>query len=293
MTTPEPGNRLVDIGDTRLYIVERGTGYPLILLHGGPGLDHYEFADYLDAMTDRYRLILVDQRAQGRSDAAPPATWTLDQMAADVSALARSLGLSHYAVLGHSYGAFVALKHAVAHPGDAALTIVSSGVPSARYLAEVEAHLASFEPLALRQQVADSWAREASATTQDEMESLMRDQMPFHFADPLDPRIDAYMAKSGMAAGAIYAPAVLRHFSQEAYGGIEVEDQLGNVTQPVLVLGGRHDRTCVAAAAEATARGLPTGELHIFERSGHMTFVEEPEEYRTVVRAFLDHHTQA
>jgi hypothetical protein len=38
---------LVRIDDTSLFVVERGNGYPVIVLHGGPGLDHHEFADYL------------------------------------------------------------------------------------------------------------------------------------------------------------------------------------------------------------------------------------------------------
>jgi proline iminopeptidase len=131
----EPGGRLIDIGDTRLYIVERGQGYPILIFHGGPGLDHHEFADYLDSLTDRYRLILVDERGQGRSDTPPVETWSLKQMARDIGSLASALGLGRYATLGHSYGAFVVLQHAVDYPGEAAQTIVTCGVPSARYLA--------------------------------------------------------------------------------------------------------------------------------------------------------------
>jgi proline iminopeptidase len=287
----DPAGRYVAVGDTRLFAVIRGAGFPVIVLHGGPGLDHCEFADYLDALTDGYQLILVDQRAQGRSDKAPEATWTLEHMARDVSALAQSLGFARYAVLGHSYGAFVALHHAVLAPGAATATIISSGVPSMRFLAEVAAHLEHFEPQKLRAQVADSWAREASVQTQAEMDALMADQWPFQFADPRDPRIPEYHKKCGLAAGAVYAPEVLRHFSRADVGGIEVEAQLHTITQPVLVLAGRHDRTCVPAAAEAMARGIPLAELRIFERSGHMTFVEEPEAYRASVRAFLDRTT--
>src|ERR1700687_607956 len=109
----------VNIGDTRLHVVERGTGYPLIVLHGGPGVDHHMFGDYLDMLTDQFRLILVDQRAQGLSDMCPVSTWTLDRMARDVKSLADALGLGAYAVLGHSYGAFVALQNAVDLPGAA------------------------------------------------------------------------------------------------------------------------------------------------------------------------------
>ena len=284
-TVNESAGRHVDIGDTRLYIVERGRGYPLLVLHGGPGLDHREFGNYLDPLGDHYRLILVDQRSQGRSDQAPESTWTLEQMAADVSALARALGLERYAVLGHSYGAFVALQHAVAFPGHAAQTIISSGIPSSRFLAHVEHNLQTFEPQELREQVAGSWAREGSARTQADFESIMHDQLPFHFADPRDPRIAEYEART---AGTVYAPLVLQHFARQEYGGIEVEDRLGAVTQPVLVLTGRYDRVCSAEAAQATAAGIPNAELVVFEHSAHMAFVEEQERYLAVVREFLD-----
>jgi len=280
----ELGGRYVAIGDTRLYVVERGQGYPILVLHGGPGLDHHVFGDYLDPLTDRYQLVLVDQRSQGRSDRAPESTWTLERMARDVGELAQALGFSRYAVLGHSYGAFVALQHAVDFPGQAAQTIISNGLPSARFLAEVETNLQRFEPLELREQVASSWAREQSAQTQADMVAIMGDQWPFHFANPRDPRIAEFAER---AAGAVYAPDVLRHFSNQEYGGIELEDRLGAITQPLLVLAGRHDRTCPDAWAEAIAAGAPHAELVVFEHSGHMTYVEENERYLATVRQFL------
>src|SRR5215210_563194 len=146
--------RLVDIGDTKIWVVERGAsaGYPLILLHGGPGDDHHEFADYLDPLGDRYRLLLVDQRGNGRSMDSDPSTWTLPQHAADVVLLARSLGLERYAVLGHSYGAFVTLQNAVDFPGQASQSIVSSGLGSVRWMEDLGDKLAAFEPEDLRRQ---------------------------------------------------------------------------------------------------------------------------------------------
>lgn len=274
----------INIGDTRLFVVERGQGYPLIVLHGGPGLDHHEFADYLDPLCDEFRLILVDMRAQGKSDMCPEDSWTLEQMAKDVVSLAKSMGLGKYAVMGHSYGAFVALQNAVDFPGAAEKSIVSGGVPSARFLGAVEKNLAEFEPESLRKQVADSWAREPEAQTQEDFASLMHDQLPFHFSNPLDPRIAEYEERT---ADTIYSPAVLRHFSKAEYGGIELEDRLKDVTQPVLVSTGRFDRACTVEAAKAMASGLPDAKLVIFEHSGHMTFVEETDLYLKVVRDFL------
>lgn len=280
--------RLINIGDTSLYVVERGWGYPLFILHGGPGLDHHMFGDYLDPLSDEYRLILVDQRANGRSERPPEETWTLEQNAKDVGLLADAMGLEKYAVLGHSYGAFVALQHAADFPGQAAQTIVSSGVPGSRFLMSyVEQQLATFEPEELRDQVTDSWAREPHAQSHEEVAALLSDQLPFHFADPLDAQIADYEQRT---AGAVHSAEVLRKFSSEEYGGIEVEDKLAGISQPVLVLAGRHDRACSIEAAEFMAANIPTAELVIFENSAHMTFVEENEGYLTAVRSFLDRH---
>lgn len=279
--------RLLEAGDTRLYVVERGEGaLPLFVLHGGPGLDHTMFGDHLDGLADACRLLFVDLRSQGRSEPAEPSTWTLEQFAADIEALAASLGLERYAVLGHSYGAFVTLQHAVDFPGRPAASIISAGVPSARFLTHVEQSLAAFEPEDLRAQVSSSWAREAEARTQQDCRALLSDQLPFHFRDPRDPRIES--VRAGFAE-MVFAPDVLRDAAQSDYGAIEVEERLGSITHPVLVLAGRHDRTCSVQAAEAIAAGIPSAQLAVFEGSGHMIYIEEQDAYVATVREFLAH----
>lgn len=284
--------RLVEVADTKIYVEERGapSAFPLLVFHGGPGLDHTGFGDYLDPLTegDRYRLVLVDERACGRSDrTAPPETWTLERMAQDVSDLAASLGVGgRYATLGHSYGAFVVLQHAVDHPGEPRGTIVSAGMADARWLEEVERQLATFEPIELREQVTSSWAREREVQTEDEVAELMEDQMPFHFWEPHGAPLAEYLRRT--AGLARYAPDVIRHFSAQDYGGIQVEQRLSEVTHPVLVLAGRHDRTCAVGASEDMARRLANAELVVLENSAHMMFAEEQDRFLATVRQFLD-----
>lgn len=280
--------RHIPIGDTRLYVVERGRGLPVLVLHGGPGLDHHMFGDYLDRLARDFRLVFVDQRSQGLSDRTAADTWSLPQMADDIVRLADALRIERYAVLGHSFGALVALQNAVDHPGVAAATIISSGFPSARYLEHVDHNLETFEPASLRDQVASSWAREKDAHTAEQVRLLLHDQIPFHFADPLDPRIPEYEERS---AGAVYSADVLRHFALDEYGGIDVESKLASVLQPTLVLVGRHDRVCSLAASEAIRRGVPDAEMVVLEKSGHMTFVEENERYLDAVSGFLSRHS--
>jgi len=281
----ETGGRYVSIGDTRLYIVERGEGHPILILHGGPGMDHHMFGDYLDPLTDKYQLIFVDLRSQGRSDMTPENTWTLKQMAQDLFSLAKAMNLKNYTILGHSFGALVALQNAVDFPDQNIQTIISSGFPSSKFLEHVEYNLQVFEPKELKEKIVASWEREKSVETEEDVLSLLKDQMPFHFANPRTPLMEEYWERT---SGARFAPRMLRHFAQEEYGGIEVQDRLGVVSFHMLVMVGRYDRVCSVKAAEAITNGVKNAELIIFENSGHMTFVEENERYISVVRNFLD-----
>jgi proline iminopeptidase len=178
----------------------------------------------------------------------------------------------------------VALQWAVAHAEERGPAIISSGLPSSRYLEHVEENLRTFEPVELRERVAASWDREAQVRTAGDVAALLHDQMPFHFADPRDPRIADYERRS---AGAVYSPDVLRHFSAPGHGDIEVEDRLGDVRRPVLVLAGRHDRTCVLEGSRAIAGGILGAQLVVLEESAHMGFVEEQQRYLDAVRSFL------
>jgi pimeloyl-ACP methyl ester carboxylesterase len=187
-------------------------------------------------------------------------------------------------VLGHSFGAFVALQHAVDFAGRPVASIVSSGVPAAGFLDVVDGNLARFEPESLRGQVTASWAREADASTPEECREILSDQLPFHFHDPLDPRIEVVRAELNEM---VFTPEVLRAAAREGYGDIDLEQRLGEVTHPVLVLAGRYDRTCTVAAAEAIAGGIPGAELCVFENSAHMAFIEEQATYVAAVEDFL------
>src|SRR5207302_2077180 len=109
-----------------LNVEEVGEGFPVIVLHGGPGLDHSMFRPYLDPLADEFRLLYVDERGQGRSERVDPTTLSLDVFARDVDLLAEGLGLERFALLGHSFGAIIATKHAI-ELGTAACYVISGG----------------------------------------------------------------------------------------------------------------------------------------------------------------------
>jgi proline iminopeptidase len=125
--------------------------------------------------------------------------------------------------------------------------------------------------------------------TEEEVGVLMQEQMPFHFREPQGEALTEFGRRT--AGLARYAPDVIRYFAAQQYGGIDVEDRLDEVTHPVLVVAGRHDRTCAVGASEDMARRLRNAELVVFENSAHMMFAEEQDRFLATVRQFLDRIT--
>lgn len=118
---------LVEIGGTRLFVDDRGDADapPLLFIHGGPGQGCYDFMRSVgDSLARRLRIIGVDQRGTLRSDplpASPP--LTVELLIADFEELRKTLGLSTWAVLGHSAGGHYALRYVTSHPASVCAAI--------------------------------------------------------------------------------------------------------------------------------------------------------------------------
>jgi proline iminopeptidase len=262
------------------------TNYPLIILHGGPGFDHTEMHPWMDSLSDTFRLIYVDERGQGRSDRVDPSTLSLHRFAEDVTKLAAAIGLERYALLGHSFGSFITLAHAVEF-GDASHYIISGGTASfTETKPEIEANLAGFEPVELREQVTQSWALEPEAKTAEDADRLWKMQAPFHF---MTTESDAYRRFMAASVQTVYAPEVLAYFASMDYP-IEFEEQLGSIRRPTLIMTGEYDRTCTPRASREMAAGIPGSELVIVPSAGHMTYVEQPEIVFSAIRGFFARH---
>jgi proline iminopeptidase len=279
---PDAG-RLVEVDGTRLWVLEMGRGHPILLLHGGPGLDHTELRPWLDPLAERFRAVYVDQRGQGRSDRVDPVTLTVDRLVADIDPLANALGLERFAVLGASFGSFVALQHAVDRR-TATHYVLAGCVPSSKWLGRVEQELRRFRPIEIRDRIAAAWEMETRVRTEEECRQLWIDQLPFHFREMGEP-----YRRCLERVGAIrFSPDVLRHFAQNDYGSIDVEGRLRDIERPVLVIAGDHDRVCPPEAGYVIAEAAPRGEYVVLQEAGHMMLCEAPAAFRRAVEGFFD-----
>jgi pimeloyl-ACP methyl ester carboxylesterase len=274
----------VSVGDVELYVHGAGEGRPLVVLHGGPGLDgSFWFPGLTPLAAEGWRILAPDLRGNGRSDAGYPDRWTVPQMADDVEALIRVLELHRPVVMGMSFGSFVTQSHMVRH-GTASGYVLMGTVAEPRALESIDEELERFQPVSLRAQVTASWMCEASVQTAEEARQLWHDQIPFHLADPEGPLV-AWLVENDET---VFRPEVLRHFAAGGdYGMQDLRPALREVRKPVLVLSGEHDRTTAPSSAHELAQLLPLGEETVIRDAAHLMLYERPEATLAALRSFL------
>jgi proline iminopeptidase len=116
-------------GGDSIYYKVSGEGSPLLIIHGGPVLDHQYLADHLKGLSQDHQLIYYDQRACGRSSVdISPNQMTFDFMLKDIEAIRQHLELDQLSILGHSWGGLMAMKYAIAHEEQVDRLILSNSM---------------------------------------------------------------------------------------------------------------------------------------------------------------------
>src|ERR1700730_17825872 len=127
--------RFLDVNGVRLHYVERGSGEPLVLLHGnGSMIEDFDSSGLIDLAAKDFRVIVFDRPGFGHSDRPRNVVWTPDAQAELIKLALARLGVSSATVLGHSWGASVAVALALRHPDLVRGLVLASGYyyPTAR-----------------------------------------------------------------------------------------------------------------------------------------------------------------
>jgi pimeloyl-ACP methyl ester carboxylesterase len=142
-----PKGRFIEIDGVRLHYVERGSGRPLVLFHGnGSMIQDFESSGLIDLAAKRYRTIVFDRPGFGHSSRPRDILWSPGMQADLFRKALERLGAERAIVLGHSWGAAVAVSLATRHPSFVEALVLASGYyyPSAR--ADVATSLPSALP---------------------------------------------------------------------------------------------------------------------------------------------------
>ena len=254
----------------------------LIILHGGPGFDHTYLRPWLDPLGEVAQLVYVDERGCGRSTRHSYEYYQLGIMADDVVALCHALDIEHPLVLGQSFGGFVALTIALRHPDFAAGIVLFDTSPAWTGGYDLDA-LENMIGGERGKELREIAYRESTGTaTQAELKRFEQEIMPYYWHQSFKPEYIGELFDNPMVNMDI-ATYMMGTLSKE----YDMRPRLTEITIPTLILQGRYDWVTPMAGAEEMARNIPHAQLHVFEHSGHMVFMEEPEELVAVLKEWI------
>ena len=123
-----PMGRFITVDGVRLHYVERGTGSPLVLLHGnGSMIQDFVSSGLVDLAAKKYRVIAFDRPGFGYSERPRSTVWTPAAQADLINAALMQMGVFQPLVLGHSWGTLVAVALALKYPRNIRALILASG----------------------------------------------------------------------------------------------------------------------------------------------------------------------
>jgi proline-specific peptidase len=258
---------------------------PLLVVHGGPGLPHDYLEDLSPLADDGRPVVFYDQIGCGRSDRpGDPALWVIDTFVEEVATVRAALGQERVHVLGHSWGGWLALEHALGRPGGLASLVLASTCASLPAFAAETRRLKESLPAEV-QEVIDR--HEAQGTTDDPAYREATMAYSTRWVCRLDPWPDHVMRSFTSLNEEIYG--TIQGAEWNVTGNIkdwDVTSRLGELDAPVLVTSGRHDEM-TPAVVRPLVEGIRGAEHVVFEQSSHLAMVEEPERYRQVLESFL------
>jgi pimeloyl-ACP methyl ester carboxylesterase len=123
-----PTGQFIEVDGIRLHYLERGTGVPVVLLHGN-GTMAYEFevSSLLGLAAKRYRVLAFDRPGYGYSGRPRGQAWTSKEQADLLFKALKALGIEQAIVVGHSWGTMVATSLALEHPEAVRSLVLLSG----------------------------------------------------------------------------------------------------------------------------------------------------------------------
>jgi proline iminopeptidase len=274
---------MMPIRDVSLNVEVVGQGYPLLLMHGGPGLDHWSLHPF-QQLADRFTLVFYDHRCNGRSTGSPVESLTWDNLTADADALRQELGFEQWAVLGHSFGGHVALEYALRYPQSLThLVLLDTGGDSHWSQQNAADLLAESGYSSKKVELVRRWFN-GEFTPREFFPIFVQIGGAYSHA-PFIPTMIKDMIHGGWRAKP--RPDTFIFASRHLIKGWTVMDRLEEVRVPTLVMAGREDFVFPPECQEELAAGIRGACLRIIEQAGHNPHDEKRTEVMDQVGGFL------
>jgi len=260
-----------------LYYRIYGSGAPVVILSGGPGIDCDYMMPVADEVAKTNQAILIELRGTGRSlpNAVNAETVNLKMYIADLDAVRNQLKIDRWTLLGHSAGAMFAMHYAIAHPEHVdKLVLVGPGAIVTRFMnSQMDNSMMRLLPE----------ERKELENPNLSFGEAVRISLPGSFFD----RSKAAEMAAGFKPESIHQDVMNILFKELFPPDGDLRPALRGFMRPVLVVTGRQDPLDPGVQYE-THLALKNSTLELIPRCGHFPWIEQPDEFYRIVHEFLN-----
>jgi pimeloyl-ACP methyl ester carboxylesterase len=258
-----PAGQFLEIDGVCLHYVERGSGEPLVLLHGnGSMIEDFVSSGLVDLAANNYRVIIIDRPGFGHSSRPRNVIWTPDAQAQLIRRALERLGVSQAIVLGHSWGASVAVALGLKFSDMVRGLVLASGYYYPTLRADVVALSAPAVPV-----VGDILGHTLSPIISRLMWPLMTAKIfgpksaPAKFQQfPKEMALRPSQIRASAAESALMIPDAI-HF----------ENKYADLKMPVVIIVGQDDRLIDSDTQSARLHSdVSQSAFHCVPKNGHM-----------------------
>jgi proline iminopeptidase len=291
----------VDSHGALIYYQSVGRGAPLMIVHGGPGASHDYFLPYLLPLMRSNRLVFIDERGSGKSSKIEnPRQYTIANMVEDIEAVRQALGLGKISLLGHSFGGALVQAYAFKYQKNLSHLILGSTFASTQELNQALAKMKAEMDPRDRERVnalesaglfgkGEIWEH---GRYPEEYAKLAwgKGYFPYVYQNRPDPVYDPLSSNTGTAWD-VYREMWGSDGEFVVDGNLKEVEYVGQLSQikvPTLIIVGDHDESDPKMSQEMHEK-IAGSQLVILPKSGHMTFVDQPERFLKAVRDFVAH----
>ena len=273
---------LKKINGNELFFKVEGEGEPILVLQGGPGMNMEYIEPHLKALAKKNKLIFFDPRSTGKSEIPDDTMGTMHQyLVEEIEGIRKAFGIKKLNLLGHSWGAKMAILYAFKYPGNIkSMTLCSAAPLSHEYdSVQVAFHDRMSKKPELQDKRMEIIQRHISKIEIQQRLAFMYSL--YNFMD-IDKIALTYPPNYGDAQIALFRGL---YYDYKKYDS-DLYPFVNKIKVPALVVHGDADMLPVQAS-EKLAKSLGNATLVRFDKSGNFPFMEEPDRFAQTVRDFI------
>lgn len=278
----------VDVKEGKLFYQTFGHGDPMIVLHGGPGMDQNYLLPQMLELAKDHKITFYDQRGSGKSldTKVDGKTININQFVEDLEILRAKLGYKRFTLIGHSWGGFLAMHYAIAYKEHLQALILLNSIPAT--LKGTQAFAREYNKITapVKKRIEEIYNSPDFAQGEPKLvEEFYYLVFPKYLAKEADlQKLSLKVSQNSTNGGFKKINDIF--FQNDLSKPYNLTSDLNKLNIPTLVVHADKDPVPLWTAQEIH-NSIPHSKLLVIKDCGHFPYVEKPEELFKGIRKFL------